>query len=344
MFENTTTTKIEDLGEFGLIDHLSAAFENKVPSTIKGIGDDAAVIDCGDKYMLVSTDILLEGVHFDFMYSPFKHLGYKAVASNVSDIVAMNGTATQVVVAIGISSKITLEAIEDLYLGIKAACETYNVDLVGGDTSSSQKGFFISVTAIGFVDKDKVVYRKGAKETELVCVSGDLGGAYTGYMLLEREKRLFVENPNVQPDMEGNDYILQRQLKPEARKDVVELLNMLKIVPTSMIDISDGLSSELFHLAKHSEVGFVIYEDKLPIDPTTFNKARELGLDPTVCALNGGEDYELLFTVSQSEYEKLKNSLDITIIGYVTEKAEGLKLISKSGNSYPIEAQGWKGV
>ncbi|MCO6495272.1 MAG: thiamine-phosphate kinase [Bacteroidetes bacterium] len=342
MFENTQNSKIDSLGEFGLIEHLTKVFTNTQPSTIKGVGDDAAVIDCGDKYMLISNDILLEGVHFDFVYTPLKHLGYKAVASNVSDIAAMNGTATQILVSIGLSSKITLEAIEEVYAGINAACEHYKVDLVGGDTSSSQKGFFISVTAIGFVEKDKIVYRKGASKAELVCVSGDLGGAYTGYMLLEREKRLFLENPEIQPDMEGNDYILQRQLKPEARTDIIKIFDSLKITPTSMIDVSDGVSSELHHLAKQSNVGFVIYEEKLPIDQNTFDKARELGLDPTVCALNGGEDYELLFTLKQSDYDKVKNSTDISIIGYVTELEEGINMISRSGNKHKLEAQGWQ--
>ncbi|MBX2985592.1 MAG: thiamine-phosphate kinase [Bacteroidia bacterium] len=344
MFENQEKSKIELLGEFGLIDHLTGIFHNTQPSTIKGVGDDAAVIDCGEKYMLVSNDILLEGVHFDFVYTPLKHLGYKAVSSNISDIAAMNGKATQIVVSIGLSSKITLEAIEEVYAGIHAACEHYEVDLVGGDTSSSSKGLFISITAIGFADKNKITYRKGAKKAELVCVSGDLGAAYTGYMLLEREKRLFMENPDVQPDMEGNDYILQRQLKPEARVDIISLLNKLNITPSSMIDVSDGISSELHHLSKHSELGFVIYEDKLPIDQATFDKARELGLDPTVCALNGGEDYELLFTLKQEDYDKIKNNADISIIGYATDLSEGICMISRNGNKHKLEAQGWQHV
>ncbi|MCK9480951.1 MAG: thiamine-phosphate kinase [Bacteroidia bacterium] len=344
MFKNTEKTKIESLGEFGLIDHLTSKFTNTQPTTVQGVGDDAAVIDCGTKYMLVCNDILLEGVHFDFVYTPLKHLGYKAVASNISDIAAMNGHASQIVVSIGLSSKITLEAIEEVYAGIKAACEHYTVDLVGGDTSSSHKGFFISVTAIGFVEKKEVVYRKGATKAELVCVSGDLGSAYVGYMLLEREKRLFLENPEIQPDMEGNDYILQRQLKPEARVDIIDLFKNLHIHPTSMIDVSDGISSELHHLSKHSNVGFVIYEEKLPIDQTTYSKAREFGLDPTVCALNGGEDYELLFTLKQDDYDKIKNSVDISVIGYVTEQSEGINLISKNGNKHKLEAQGWHHV
>lgn len=341
MFENKSKSSIESLGEFKLIHHLTDSFETNQKNTIVGIGDDAAVLDSGEYYTLITNDLLIEGVHFDFSYSPFKHLGYKAVAVNVSDIAAMNGVATQILVSVGLSSKISLEAIEEFYIGVKAACEKYNVDLVGGDTSSSRSGMFVSVTAIGKVQKDKLVKRKGANPGDLVCVSGDLGAAYTGYQLLEREKRIFLENPSVQPDLEGNDYILQRQLKPEARVDIVDLLNEIKVLPTAMIDISDGLSSELFHLAEHSQVGFRIYEDKLPIDPTAFQTARDLGLDPTICALNGGEDYELLFTVSQADYDKIKSNLDITVVGYCTEKIEGIQMVSRNENLYPLEAQGW---
>jgi thiamine-monophosphate kinase len=342
MFENKDKTTFESLGEFGLIHHLTSSFHLHHATTIKGIGDDAAVIDPGgDSYILVSTDCLIEGVHFDFVYSPLKHLGYKAITSNISDIVAMNGKATHALITIGMSSKMTLEAIEEFYAGVHIACQDYGIDLIGGDTSTSRKGFFISITIIGQVNKQAVVYRNGAKANHLVCVTGDLGGAYTGYMILEREKRLFMENPSIQPDMEGKDYILQRQLRPEARKDVVSLFETLSIIPTSMIDISDGLSSELFHLASQSKVGIDIFEDKLPIDPITYQTARDLGLDPTTCALNGGEDYELLFTIHASDYEKIKNQPDITAIGYVTEEVGKLQLHSNGGLTHPIMAQGW---
>jgi thiamine-monophosphate kinase len=344
MFENSKKTNLSDLGEFKLIEHLTSSFTTQQANTVLGIGDDAAVIDNDSHFQLISKDLLLEGVHFDFSYTPFKHLGYKAVVVNLSDIVAMNGKPTQILVGIGLSSKISLEAVEELYAGIRAACENYGIDLIGGDTTSSQKGFFISVTALGQVKKNKICYRKGVKTNDLVCVSGDLGGAYTGYMLLEREKRVFLENPEIQPDMEGNDYILQRQLRPEARVDIVQLLEDLDIIPTAMIDISDGLSSELHHLAKHSNVGFEIHEDKLPIDPVTFEKARELGLDPTLCAMNGGEDYELLFTIPLADYDKIKGNPDVTVIGFAKEPEYGINLHSRAGNSYKLEAQGWSGV
>lgn len=344
MFENKSKTTLESLGEFGLINHLAANFKETIQSTtLKAIGDDAAVININAKEaFVISTDMLVEGVHFDFMYSPLKHLGYKAITTNLSDIAAMNATPTQVLVSIAMSSKMTLEAVEELYIGIKSACDTYKVDLIGGDTANSRKGVCISVTAIGKALKKDILYRNGVKPTNLVCVTGDLGAAYTGYMLLEREKRIFLENPAVQPDMEGKDYILQRQLKPEARTDIKQLLADLKITPTAMIDISDGLSSELFHLAEQSNVGFVIYEDKIPIDPVTYNVGRELGLDPTTTALNGGEDYELLFTIPATDFDKIKNSLDFSVIGYATEPHEKLNLVSKSGNNYPLEAQGWQ--
>lgn len=341
MFENSKKTQLSDLGEFKLIDLLTTPFSLHHKSTIKGVGDDAAVIDAGADYILLSKDILLEGVHFDFSYTPLKHLGYKSVVVNLSDIIAMNGKPEQILVAIGMSSKISLEAIEELYAGIKIACDQYKIDLIGGDTSTSHKGFFISITAIGRVAKEDILYRKGTKATDLVCVSGDLGAAYTGFMLLEREKRVFLENPNIQPDMEGNDYILQRQLRPEARVDIIQILTDLGVKPTAMIDISDGLSSELHHIAKHSNVGFLIYEDKIPIDPVTFQKARELGLDPTMCALNGGEDYELMFTIPVTSFDLIKNHPDISVIGYATPAEEGLYLQSKGGNNYKLEAQGW---
>jgi len=298
MFENTGRTEIEQLGEFGLIDHLTKNFEIKNKSSLKGIGDDAAVIDFEGKKALFSTDLLLEGIHFDLAYTPLKHLGYKAIQVNLSDIYAMNGTATQVTVSIGISSKFPLEAVEELYQGISVACEKYNVDLVGGDTTASKQGLVISVSSIGYADEKDICYRNGANEGDLICVSGDLGGAYIGLQLLEREKNIFLENPNIQPDLEGKDYIVERQLKPESRKDIVEGLKTMKIKPTSMIDISDGLASEILHICKQSNKGCNLYEEKIPIDPMTYDTARDFGIDPTVCALNGGEDYELLFTIN----------------------------------------------
>ena len=341
MFENKGRTEIENLGEFGLIDHLTKDIKIKNPTSVRGIGDDAAVLNFEGKKTLVSTDLLLEGIHFDLAYTPLKHLGYKAVQVNLSDIYAMNGTATQVTVSIGISSKFPLEAVEELYLGIRIACEKYGIDLIGGDTSSSKQGLVISVTSIGYVDEDKVCYRDGAKEGDLICVSGDLGGAYIGLQLLEREKGIFLENPQIQPDLEGKDYIVERQLKPESRKDIIEVLADIKIKPTAMIDVSDGLASEILHICKQSNAGCKIYEDKIPIDPMTYDTARDFGIDPTVCALNGGEDYELLFTINQSDYEKIKNSADISIIGHITEPSAGCNLISKSDIVHEIKAQGW---
>jgi thiamine-monophosphate kinase len=341
MFDNKEKTNIEALGEFGLINHLTKNIKLVQKGTIKGVGDDAAVLDFEGKKTLVSTDMLLEGIHFDLAYTPLKHLGYKAVQVNLSDIYAMNGTATQVTVSIGMSSKFPIEAIEDLYEGIYIACEKYGVDLVGGDTTSSKQGLVISVTSLGYADEKDIVYRNGAGEGDLICVSGDLGGAYTGLQLLEREKIIYLENPNIQPDLEGKDYIVERQLKPEARKDIVELLKDIDVKPTAMIDVSDGLASEIMHICKQSNKGCSIYEDKIPLDPMTFETAREFNLDPTVCALSGGEDYELLFTVKQADYDKIKFKMDITIIGYITEPAAGCNLISKSGVLHPLKAQGW---
>jgi len=341
MFDNKDKTEINELGEFGLIDHLTKAIELAEPSTIKGIGDDAAVLDFSDKKTLISTDLLLEGIHFDLRYVPLKHLGYKAVQVNLSDIYAMNGKASQITFSIGLSSKFPLEAVEEIYEGALIACKKYQVDLVGGDTSASAQGLVISVTSIGYADTDKIAYRSGAKEGDLLCVSGDLGGAYIGLQLLEREKQIFLENPHIQPDLEGKDYIVERQLKPEARKDIVELFETYSIRPNAMIDVSDGLASEILHICKASKVGCKLYEDKIPIDPMTYDTAREFGLDPTICALNGGEDYELLFTVPQDQYDKIKNQLDISIIGYIAEEAVGCEMISKSGNVHPIKAQGW---
>lgn len=311
-------------------------------SSLKGIGDDAAVIKYdNNKSTLVSTDMLVEGVHFDLTYAPLKHLGYKAITVNLSDICAMNGTPKQVTVSIAASNRFSVEALEELYAGMLYACKKYQVDLVGGDTTSSTSGLIISVTAIGEARQEDIVYRNGAKEKDLVCVTGDLGGAYMGLQILEREKFVFKDNPQLQPDLEGNDYILERQLKPEARVDIIELFKNLNIRPSSMIDVSDGLASELMHLCTQSGVGCELYEDKIPLDPQTFDRAREFSLDPTVCALSGGEDYELLFTLPMSEYDKIKNLPDFTIIGHITPKSSGLNLIAKAGTSHPITAQGW---
>ncbi len=341
MFDNKEKTDIEQLGEFGLINHITQAVELTEKSTVKGIGDDAAVLDFSGSKTLISTDLLLEGIHFDLRYVPLRHLGYKAVQVNLSDIYAMNGMASQITFSIGLSSKFPLEAVEELYEGALLACKKYQVDLIGGDTSTSAQGLVISVTSIGHAKAEDIVYRDGAKEGDLLCVSGDLGGAYIGLQLLEREKKIFLENPNIQPDLEGKDYIVERQLKPEARKDIVQLLASLGIRPTAMIDVSDGLASEVLHICNASGKGCKVYEEKIPIDPMTYDTAREFGLDPTICALSGGEDYELLFTVSQTDYDQLKNLPDISIIGHITESAAGCELISKSGNVHPIKAQGW---
>jgi len=309
-------TSIAELGEFGLIDHLTKDIKLTQKSTIAGVGDDAAVIDTGgEKYTLVSTDLLIEGVHFDMAYTPLMHLGYKSAIVNFSDMAAMNGVPLQIVVGLGISSKYTLEALEEFYAGIKKACELYNVDFVGGDTSSSVHGLFISMTVIGEVGKDKIAYRKGAKPADILCVTGDLGGAYIGLLLLKREKKVFQANPDMQPEMEGKEYILERQLMPEARTDMVKKLKEKGVVPTAMIDISDGLASEALHIAKASGTGVVIYEEKIPIDQNTFDTAREFGLIPSLAALNGGEDYELLFTIAQKDYEKIKDMSGVSIIG-----------------------------
>ena len=339
---NIKNTSVSELGEFGLIDHITKSFRNNNKSTIKGVGDDAAVIEYSDnRYRLLSTDMLVEGIHFDLSYSPLKHLGYKAVSVNVSDICAMNGTATQITVSIAVSNRFSVEAIEELYSGIKLACENYKIDLVGGDTTSSTSGLVISISVLGEVEKKKISYRNGAKINDLVVVTGDLGAAYLGLQILKREKEIFLSNPGVQPDLQGNDYALQRQLKTEARSNFVKVLDDLDIIPTSMIDISDGLTSEILHLSKHSDVGITIYEDKLPIDYTTMNLAKDLNLNPIFCALNGGEDYELLFTISQDHYDKLKKDVDFTIIGHATHKKEGNNFITKDSTSHPITAQGW---
>lgn len=341
LFDNKERTNLEELGEFGLISYLTKNFALSQQSTLKGVGDDAAVLDALGKKVLISTDMLLEGIHFDLAYTPLKHLGYKAIQVNLSDICAMNAIPTQVTVSIGLSSRFPLEAVEELYEGIYLACEKYNVDLIGGDTTSSKQGLVISVTAIGYADEKDITYRNGAEEGDLICVSGDLGGAYTGLQLLEREKLIYLENPSIQPDLEGKDYIVERQLKPEARKDVVELLKEIEVKPTSMIDVSDGLASEILHICKQSDKGCNLYEEKIPLDPMTYDTAREFNLDPTICALSGGEDYELLFTVKQADYDKIKFKMDISIIGYITEPSAGCNLITKSGVVHPLKAQGW---
>ena len=341
MFDNKEKTEIAHLGEFGLIDHLTKSINLTQPSTIKGAGDDAAVLDFKDKKVLVSTDMLLEGIHFDLAYTPLKHLGYKAIQVNLSDIYAMNGMATQVTVSLGFSSRFPLEAVEELYSGMLLACDKYKVDLVGGDTTSSKQGLVISVTSIGYADEAEIVYRNTAQEGDLLCVSGDIGGAYMGLQLLEREKLIFLENPKIQPDLEGKDYIVERQLKPEARKDIIEVLKELKIKPSAMIDISDGLASEVLHICKQSNKGCNLYEEKIPIDPMTYDTAREFNLDPTVCALSGGEDYELLFTIKQADYDKIKHSADISIVGHITEASAGCNLVSKSVVVHELKAQGW---
>lgn len=341
MFDNVDKTHVNELGEFGLISHLTKNIKLTHASTLKGVGDDAAVLDYAGKKVLVSTDMLLEGIHFDLAYTPLRHLGYKAVQVNLSDICAMNATPTQVTISIGMSSKYTLEAIEDLYEGIYLACEKYKVDIIGGDTTSSKQGLVISVTVLGYANEEEIVYRNGAEEGDLLCVSGDLGGAYTGLQLLEREKLIYLENPQIQPDLEGKDYIIERQLKPEARQDIVQLLRDLNVKPTSMIDVSDGLASEILHICSQSNKGCQLYEEKIPIDPMTYETAREFNLDPTVCALSGGEDYELLFTIKQADYDKMKHDVDVSIIGYITEASAGCNLISKSGQVHELKAQGW---
>lgn len=333
-------TEISSLGEFGLIDHLTQNNEAKNASTILSVGDDAAVIDHFGRQTVITTDLLVEGIHFDLSYTPLKHLGYKSVVVNLSDIYAMNATPTQIVVGIAISNKFSVEALDEFYEGIYTACEKYGVDLVGGDTTTSQRGFVISVTAIGEVAPDSYVKRSGAKVNDLICVSGDLGGAFLGLTLLEREKRIFEET-GAQPDLEGQAYIVGRMLKPEARKDVIEYFAAQDIVPTSMMDISDGLSSEILHICKQSEVGCVLYEDKLPLNEDTKAFAYKLELDPTACALSGGEDYELLFTVSQSDYEKINENNGLSIIGYITEAGEGKHIITRGGNKHALVAQGW---
>ena len=340
--KNQQRTKLSDLGEFALIEHLTKNFKVKQKSTIKSIGDDAAVLNFENKKIVVTTDLLVEGVHFDLSYVPLKHLGYKAVIVNLSDVYAMNAKATQVTISIAVSNRFPLEALEDLYAGIETAANIYDIDVVGGDTTSSNKGLLISVTAIGEVESDDEVYRSGAKPNDLLVVSGDLGAAYMGLQILEREKEVYKVNPNSQPDLESYNYIIERQLKPEARQDIVKLLGDLDVTPTSMIDISDGLSSEIMHICKQSKVGCDLYEDKIPLDPQVISTCEEFNIDSTTVALNGGEDYELLFTVSQIDFPKIKANPSLTVIGYIKEENEGIHLITRADTKIPIKAQGWK--
>ena len=333
-------TEISTLGEFGLIDHLTENNEIKNASTIVSVGDDAAVIDHFGQ-TVITTDMLIEGIHFDLMYTPLKHLGYKSVIVNLSDIYAMNATPTQITMSIAFSNRFSVEALDEFYEGVYAACDKYGVDLIGGDTSTSQKGFIISVTAIGEVAPDKYVTRSGAKKADLICVSGDLGAAFLGLTLLERERKVFLETKGVQPDLENQDYIIGRILKPEARKDIIEFFAANEIKPTSMIDVSDGLSSEVLHICKQSEVGCVLYEEKIPVNDLARQFAYKLEIDPTACALSGGEDYELVFTLAQSDYDKMILNEQISIVGYITEKEEGTNIITKGGNKHQLTAQGW---
>ena len=337
-------TSLSQLGEFGLIDHLTNQFEITQTSTLKGIGDDAAVLDFGDKKVVVSTDLLIEGVHFDLAYMPLKHLGYKAVVVNVSDIFDMNAKPTQITVSVAVSNRFPLEALEELFAGINLAAKAYKVDVIGGDTTSSQKGLILSITALGEASTEELVYRNGAKVNDLLVVSGDLGAAYMGLQVLEREKQVFQVNPNSQPDLEAYSYLIERQLKPEARTDVRTLLHALEISPSSMIDISDGLSSEILHLCKQSEVGCNLYEDKLPLDPQLISVCEEFQLDSTTVAINGGEDYELLFTVGMDDFDKLKGNPNFTIIGHMVEATEGMHLITRANTKIPLKARGWNAL
>jgi thiamine-monophosphate kinase len=335
-------TELKQMGEFGLINHLTKNFNSIIDSTQMGVGDDAAVIKVSEtESMLISTDMLVEGVHFNLMYMPLKHLGYKAVAVNVSDICAMNGKAEQITVSIAVSSRFPVEALEELYDGIHLACENFKIDLIGGDTTSSTSGLIISVSVVGRAVTKDIVYRSGAKVHDLLVVTGDLGAAYMGLQVLEREKEVFKANPNIQPDLDGFDYIIQRQLKPEARVDILGFLKELDVKPTSMIDISDGLASEIKHICKASKVGCYVYDEKIPIDATTSTSAIDFNLDPNMCALNGGEDYELLFTIAQSDFDKVKGNPHLSIIGHIVDESEGLYYVDKNGSAIELRAQGW---
>lgn len=346
MLENKdqSRTSLSQLGEFGLIEHLTKNFSITHESTLTSIGDDAAVLDFGDKKAVISTDLLVEGVHFDLAYMPLKHLGYKAVVANVSDICAMNATPKQITVSIAVSNRFPLEALEELFEGIALASKIYNVDVIGGDTTSSQKGLIISITAIGEANLEDIVYRNGAKVTDLLVVSGDIGAAYMGLQVLEREKQVFQVNPNNQPDLEAYTYLIERQLKPEARNDVKELLEKLEIKPTAMIDISDGLSSEILHLCKQSNIGCNLYEEKIPVDPQLINVCEEFNLDITTIALNGGEDYELLFTIAMEDFDKIKGNPNFTIIGHMVDAQEGNHLITRANTKIELKARGWNAL
>ena len=338
--KNTSKTDISQLGEFGLIEHLTKRFDISQKTTIKGIGDDAAVLD-PKAQIVVTTDMLVEGVHFDLSYMPLKHLGYKSVMVNLSDVYAMNAVPTQITVSIAVSNRFPVEALEELYDGIATAAKLYNVDVVGGDTTSSTSGLIISITAIGQAKKDQLVYRDGAKENDLLVVTGDLGAAYLGLQILEREKQVFKVNPNSQPDLDAYTYLIERQLKPEARKDIGKLLEELEVKPTSMIDISDGLSSEIIHICKNSKVGCNLYEDKIPLDPQVISTCEEFKMDSTTIALSGGEDYELLFTVSTEDFPKIKANPHLTVIGHITQESEGIHLITRANTKIPLVARGW---
>lgn len=348
MFEDAQkpqATEIAKLGEFGLIEKLAAIKGYSQPNTLKGIGDDAAVIDAGDGTVwLYSTDMLAEGVHFNLMYTPYKHLGYKSAVVNFSDIYAMNGNPTHLLVSLGVSAKISVEALEEFYTGLQMACLAYGVELIGGDTSTTQAGMVVSLTVIGKAEKKHVAYRSGAKEHDLICVSGNLGAAYLGLQILEREKDIFFENPGIQPDLSGFEYVLERQLKPEARKDIVTWLQENAILPSAMIDVSDGLSSEILHLCKASSAGCRLYEEKIPIDPASLTAAEELSIHPVTCALNGGEDYELLFTIRQSDVEKIKQHADIHIIGHICDAQSGTSLVTQANELIPLQAGGWNSL
>ncbi len=342
MFEKKNKrTEISSLGEFGLINHITKNIKLKNKSSVKGVGDDAAVIDYKNKKTIVTTDLLIEGIHFDLTYVPLKHLGYKAAVVNFSDIAAMNAVPKQIIIAIAVSNRFSLQDIEEIYSGILLACKNYNVDLIGGDTSSSVSGLFISGTAIGEANEKEITYRNTAKNHDLICVTGDLGGAYMGLQMLRREKQVFKANPDMQPDLEDYKYILQRQLKPEPRTDIYKILKNLNVQPNSMIDISDGLASEILHICTQSDVGCNLYEDKIPINAMTYKVAMDFNIDPIVCALSGGEDYELLFTIAQSDFEKVKDVADISVIGNIIDKNSGYNLIAKDGSQHNLTAQGW---
>ncbi|MGB1168754.1 MAG: thiamine-phosphate kinase [Flavobacteriaceae bacterium] len=342
--KNQSRTSLDQLGEFGLINHITKHFKISHKTTVKAVGDDSAVLESSEKQTLITTDLLIEGVHFDLSYMPLKHLGYKAVVVNLSDVYAMNGAAEQITVSIAVSNRFPLEAIEELYAGIQLACETYQIDLIGGDTTSSTKGMLISVTAVGKANKEEVVYRNGANETDLIVVTGDLGAAYLGLQVLEREKQVFKVNPNNQPDLDNYTYLIERQLKPEARKDISSLLKDMDVKPTAMIDISDGLSSEIMHICSQSNVGCKIYEDKIPLDPQVISACEEFDIDSTMVALSGGEDYELLFTVPIADFDKVKGNPHLSVIGHITDQSAGLNLVTRAGQELELKAQGWNAL